>query len=78
MLPFSTERLQIFAPCQASLVRATWRGSGERKSADVRHKMATLIYPYPCEAQTKNSNNTNPEAFACVSSIFYLKLVQFE
>jgi hypothetical protein len=31
-----------------------------------------LIYPYPGKAQTKNSNNTNPEAFACVSSRFFL------
>jgi hypothetical protein len=44
---FSTERLLLSAPCQASVGRATWRGSGKQKSADVRQKTYTLIYPDP-------------------------------
>jgi hypothetical protein len=44
---FSAERLLLSAPRQASVGRATWRGSGMRKSTDVRQKMYMLIYPDP-------------------------------
>jgi hypothetical protein len=43
---FSTERLQISVPRQASVGRASRRGSGKQKSADVERKTYTLIYPY--------------------------------
>jgi hypothetical protein len=47
MYTFSTERMQISAPRQASVGRSSMQGSGKQKSAYVRRKMYTLIYPYP-------------------------------
>ncbi len=49
---FSAERLRISAPHQASVGRASRRGSGKQKSADVWQKMYTLIYPYPLQFLT--------------------------
>jgi hypothetical protein len=44
---FSAIRMQISAPRQASVGRASRRGSGKRKSAYVQGKTYMLIYPYP-------------------------------
>jgi hypothetical protein len=44
---FSAERLPLSAPRQASVVRATWWGSGKQKAEDVQQKMYMLIYPDP-------------------------------
>jgi hypothetical protein len=44
---FSAEGLQISAPCQVSVGRASRQGSRKWKSADVERKTYTLIYPYP-------------------------------
>jgi hypothetical protein len=44
---FSAERMGISAPYQASVGRASMRGSGKRKSTYVWRKTYTLIYPYP-------------------------------
>ncbi len=51
---FSAKHLRISAPCQASVGRASRRGSGKHKSADVRRKMYTLIYPYPLQFLTED------------------------
>jgi hypothetical protein len=45
--------MQISAPRQASVGRASRRGSGKQKSAYVRWKMYTLIYPYPKSEEKK-------------------------
>ncbi len=47
---FSAEHLGISAPRQASVGRASRRGSGKRKSADVEQKMYSLIYLDPTQA----------------------------
>jgi hypothetical protein len=47
MFTFSAERLLLSAPRQASVGKATWRGSGKQKSTDVWQKTYTLIYPDP-------------------------------
>ena len=44
---FSAERLPLSTPRQASVGRATWRGSGKQKSTEIQQKMYTLIYPDP-------------------------------
>jgi hypothetical protein len=43
---FSAKRMQISAPRQASVGRASRRGSRKQKSAYVRQKMYMLIYTY--------------------------------
>ncbi len=45
----------ISAPCQASVGRASRRGSRKRKSADVWRKTVTLIYPYLEDFMKKNN-----------------------
>jgi hypothetical protein len=44
---FSSKRLLVSAPRQASVVRATWQGSGKQKAEDVWRKTYMLIYPDP-------------------------------
>ncbi len=44
---FSAKCLQISAPRQASVGRASRWGSGKQKSADIEQKTYMLIYPYP-------------------------------
>ncbi len=54
---FSAGRLQISAPRQASVGRASRRGSGKRRSADIEQKMYTLIYPYTLRMWMSQDNN---------------------
>jgi hypothetical protein len=54
---FSAERLQISAPRQASAGRASRQGSGKRKTADVKRKMYTLIYPNTLRTWMSQDNN---------------------
>jgi hypothetical protein len=52
MYTFSTERLLLSAPRQASVDRASRRG--EQKAEEVQRKTYTLIYPDPLLRHTAN------------------------
>jgi hypothetical protein len=64
---FSAERLRISAPHQASVGRASRRGSAKQKSADVEWKTYTLIYHYP----SFTSSPPRPNVIKLFMSVIY-------
>jgi hypothetical protein len=68
--PFSAKHMRISAPRQASVGRATWQGSEERKSTDVVRKTVTLIFPYPARNNNFTIKCNNPSDWHFSKSIF--------
>jgi hypothetical protein len=57
MLPFSAECLWISAPHSPARWLYPLKPDGEQKSADVRRKTVTLIYPDPVITKSWKANN---------------------
>jgi hypothetical protein len=77
--PFSVKRLQISAPHQAPVGRASRRGSGKWKSADVERKTVTLVYPYPQLSTAERVKiSISPMLASCPWDLLKFFLIFFE